>query len=121
MWVIIRGSPPPQQLLLKVNHLLLSSFCLPCNVDDLQSTSMLAQLQRLVEGLDGSQWSYGWMPAGQVEAVVALLYATAYRSVGKPVVAINHLEKAEALVDHFLKEQHFNLQVRARSSGCSCP
>lgn len=35
--------------------------------------SLLAQLQELVEGLRGAEWTYGWMPARQVEAAVALL------------------------------------------------
>lgn len=74
---------------------------------------MLRQLQELVDGLKGSEWAYGWMPLKQVEAVVALLHATAYHSVGKLAGCRVHLARAEEVVNEGLQQHEFELQVGA--------
>ena len=81
------------------------------HAEDNQPTAMLATLQRLMDELGEQEWSYGWMPARQVAAVVALLQASALRSVGKTAAALAHLERAGALLDAALREHQFDLEV----------
>ena len=81
---------------------------------------MMVQLQQLMDGLEGHEWAYSLMPARQVEATVALLQATAYRSIGKLDPAGAFLKKPEQLVDQQLADFCFALEVRMGTRDVNC-
>lgn len=76
-----------------------------------QSNVAIAEMEMLLQQVQGQPWGYSWIPTAAVEAVVYLLAGNIMRPAGKLKQALAFFARAEQATDAELQRQHLGVKV----------
>ena len=76
-----------------------------------RSNTAIAEMEDLLQQVQGQAWGYSWMPLAAVEATVCLLAGTILRPAGKLRQALAYFARAEKAIDVELLQQHLEVTV----------
>ena len=65
----------------------------------------VAEMQQLLQQIDGREWCYTWLSTPAVHAIVCWLAATIYRPHGKFKQSLMYFTQAQQAIDEALRQQ----------------
>ena len=90
---------------------LLESTCLGSAGGPASGSTTIAEMEQLVQQVQGAQWQYAWLPTGAVQGLVCCLAATILRPPGKFAQAIPYFCQGQQAIDDELRRHHIGMQV----------